>query len=439
MATKTKSPPEIVLPALSFKAAGNTPVQIELNLAKVLKSPGYPTLVLLLAEAVQKWTRLVVLDFTAQQVSVKFQIDGIWSDMPPLDRPTGDFLLATLKQLCNLDYRERDARQESSFQGQLEARKYKFHVRTQGVPTGERVLIRIDLPRNEATELTAMGMRPKVVERVKALLQQRPGLLVSAALPGEGASTAWKGLRAAGDRFMSDFITFEQRGAVEDDVINVGSVLYDSAETFPTDLRKLLLKEPDLIFFSQVRSPQIMRQVMDIGVASQRLMIVQIEARSALEAVYRLQILGLSVAEIQQQLLGVVAHRSLRRLCEKCREEFEPDANVLAKLGIRPGRVRNFYKTFDPAPYTKVDSKGNAIPPPPCPQCGGIGYFGRTGLFELLENDDALKALLQQKRKYPEAAQQWRAAGHPTFREEGVAAIALGLTSIEELQRLLKT
>lgn len=439
MATKTKAQPEIVLPALAFKAAGSTPVQVELNLAKVLKSPGYPTLVLLLADAVQKWTQRIVLDYTAQQVSIKFQIDGLWIDMPPLDRPTGDFMLATLKQLCNLDYREREARQENSFQGQLESRKFKFHVTTQGVPSGERVLIRIDLPRPEPADLAAMGMRPKVVERVKALLQKSPGLLVSAALPGDGASLSWKGLRGAGDRFMSDFVTFEQRGAVEDDVINVGSVQYDSPEVFAEALQKLLLKEPDLIFFSQVRNPSILRQIMDVGVASQRLMVVQIEARSALEAVYRLQILGLSAEEIQQHLVGVVAYRSLRRLCDKCREEFEPDATILAKLGIRPGRVRTFHKQFDPAPYTKLDSKGNPIPPPVCPQCGGIGYFGRTGLFELLENDDTLKGLLRQKTKYPDAVARWRAAGNPTFREEGVAAIALGLTSIEELQRILKS
>ncbi|MBL8892534.1 MAG: Flp pilus assembly complex ATPase component TadA [Planctomycetaceae bacterium] len=431
--------PEIVLPPLAFKAAGNSDTQRDVNLARVLRSPGYPTLVLLMADAVTKWADRVVLDFTAQQVTVKYQVDGIWTDMPPMDRPTGDFMLATLKQLCNLDYLDRESRQEASITGQLDSFKYKFHIRCQGVPTGERVQIRVDLPRPQPAQLIEMGMREKAHERVRQMLKRGKGLLVSAALPGDGASMSWKGLRAAGDRFMSDFVTFEQKGAIEDDVINVGSVVYDSEEAFPQKFRELLLKEPDTIFFSQVRSPQIMRQIVESGLSSNRLMVVQIDARSAVEAIYRLQILGVTSEEIQQHLIGVVAHRSMRRLCVKCREPFEPDPNVLAKLGIPVGRVRQFYKQFDPAAYTTLDSKGNPIPPPVCPTCGGTGYFARVGLFEVLENDATLQTILKARRKYADAVQAWRAAGNPTFRDEGLALLALGVSSIEELQRVLKS
>ncbi|MBL8853939.1 MAG: Flp pilus assembly complex ATPase component TadA [Planctomycetaceae bacterium] len=436
MATTT---PEIVLPPLALKAAGDSESQREVNLAKVVRSPGFPTLVLLLADTVGKWADRVILDFTAHHVGVKQQVDGIWVDLPPMDRPTGDFMLATLKQLCNLDFRERETRQESTFTGQLDAFKYKFHVRCQPVPTGERVQIRVDLPRPQPAQLVEMGMREKAYERVKQMLKQGKGLLVSAALPGDGASMSWKGVRAAGDRFTADFVTFEQKGAVEDEVINVGSVVYDSLDVFDDRFRELLLKEPDTVFFSQVRSPEIMRRIVDKGLSSNRLMVVQIDARSAMEAVFRLQILGMTRDEIQKHLVGVVAHKTLRRLCIKCREAFEPDPSVLAKLGIQPGRVRQFYKQFDPAAYTTLDKKGNPIPPPTCPTCGGTGFFARVGLFEVLENDATLKSILQSQKKFSEATQMWRAAGNPTFREEGLAMLALGITSIEELQRVLKS
>lgn len=431
--------PEIVLPPLAFTAAGTTESQRDVNLAKVVRSPGFPTLVLLLADAVGKWSERVVLDFTAQHVSVRQQIDGIWNDLPPMERPTGDYMLATLKQLCNLDFRDRNSRQEGVFGGRLDPFKYKFHVRCQPVSTGERVQIRIELPRPQPAQLVEMGMREKSYERVKQMLKRGKGLLVSAALPGDGASMNWKGLRAAGDRFTADFVTFEQRGAVEDDVINVGSVLYDSEDDFPQRLRELLLKEPDTVFFSQVRSSKIMRQIVDVGLSSNRLMVVQIDARSAMEAVFRLQILGMTVDEIQQHLIGVVAQRTLRRLCIKCRESFEPDASVLAKLGIQPGRVRQLFKQFDPAAYTTLDKQGKPIPPPTCPTCGGTGFFARVGMFEVLENDATLQSILKARKKFPEAAQMWRAAGNPSYREEGLALLALGLSSIEELQRVLKS
>lgn len=430
---------EIVLPPLALKAAGNSDSQREVNLAKVIRSPGYATLVFLLADAVGKWADQIILDFTAQHVNVRQQVDGIWNELPLMERPTGDYLLASLKQLCNLDFRDRDSRQDGTFSGQLNSLKYKFHVRCQPVATGERVQIRVELPRPQPAQLVEMGMREKAYERVKQMLKRGKGLIVSAAMPGDGASMCWKGLRAAGDRFTSDFVTFEKRGEIEDDVINVASVQYESEEVFPDKLRQLILREPETIFFSQVRSPKIMRQIVESGLSSNRLMVVQIEARSALEAIYRLQVLGVTPDEIQKHLIGVVAHRPLRRLCVHCREAFEPDPSVLAKLGIAPGRVRQFFKQFDTAAHTTVDNKGNSIPPPICPACGGTGYFGRAGLFEVLENDATVQTILKSRKKYPEAMQIWRAAGNPTFREEGLATLALGVTSIEELQRVLKS
>jgi type II secretory ATPase GspE/PulE/Tfp pilus assembly ATPase PilB-like protein len=370
---------------------------------------------------------------------VRYKIDGMWHDKLPMDRPTGDYLLATLKQLADLDYRQRNERQEGNFSGLWETRKYKFAVLCQPVASGERVAISIDLPRPKPTDLVQMGMREKMFERVKQFFKQPRGLIVSATLPGDGASMAWKGIKAAGDRFMADFVTLEQRGAVEDEVINVGSVLYDAPDQFGAELQKLLLREPDAVFFPRVTNPRVMRQIVELGLVTDRLMVVQLEARSALEALYRLQVLGMTPDEISQSLIGIVAQRLLRRLCGQCREMFEPDPATLAKLGIPAGRVRTFYKQFDPAAYTTVDSKGNAIPPPPCPACGGVGYFARLGLFEVLENDSVVKSILQQGKTFPEAVQLWRGARYPTFREEGVAAIALGLTSIEELQRVLRS
>lgn len=439
MATTSEKKAEIVLPPLVLNAAGDSESQRDVNLQKVLPSPGYPTLVLLLAEAMKVWAELVVLDYTSQQVSVRFQVDGQWRDMPPMDRPTGDYMLVSLKQLANLDYRVRDERQAETIQGKLEKHKYKIRIVCEPVPSGERVVLRLELPRPKPSNYIEMGMREKVHERVKQFFKQGSGLIVSATLPGDGASTAWNGLRSSGDRFMADYVTFEAKGRIEDDVINVGSVTYQSPGTFATELQQLLLKEPDAVFFSNVRTPDIMRSIVDVGLASGRLMAVQIEARTAVEALYRLQILGMTPGEISKHLVGVVVQRLARRLCHDCREAFEPDPATLTKLGIQPGRVRELYREFDPAAYTTQDSKGNPIPPPVCPNCGGSGYFGRIGLFEVLSNDDTVKQILKQNLPYAQAVQAWKQAGNPTFREEGIAAVAVGVTGIEELQRVLRS
>jgi len=438
MATKAKSN-EIQLPPLELQSAGETKSQQEVNLLRVLPSVGYPTLLLLLADAFKNWAEWIVLDFSAKQVKIRFQIDGLWSERPALERPVGDYLLATLKQIALLDYRQRDARQEGSFDARYEKRKYRCHVRSQAVPSGERVAIRVELPRPQPENLPDMGMREKSFQQVKSFFGHKTGLIVLATLPGDGASTAWKGIKAAGDRFSSDYVTVEPRGSREEEVINVGAINYDSVEDFDKVLDGLLLREPDAIFVTNVNDGRILRSAFQKGRQAQRLVVVQIASRSAAEALFRLQILGLTPGQLSEGLIGIVAQRLVRRLCDRCKEAYDPDPATLSKLGIPAGRVRQFYKPFDPAAYTTVDSKGNPVPPPDCPDCGGSGFFGRLGLFEVLENDDLLKQILRQKKKLPEAMQLLRQGGRRSFREEGIAALALGQTGMAELQRVLKT
>ena len=104
--------PEI--PPITFTAAGDSPEAQQANMEIVMPSPGFPTAAQIIAEALEKRVELAVLDFTQQAVTIRFNIDGIWHNMPVMDRGTGDYMLATLKQLAGLEYRDRRNRQELS-------------------------------------------------------------------------------------------------------------------------------------------------------------------------------------------------------------------------------------------------------------------------------------------------------------------------------------
>src|SRR5690606_3644679 len=110
------------------QGGGDSSMQAELNLVKVLPSPGYPNMVLFLANVFQTWAQRVGLDYTAQQVNIRYQVDGIWNDLPPMDRESGDYMLASMKQLANLDYRQRDERQEGKFKAELNGLKYSVSI-----------------------------------------------------------------------------------------------------------------------------------------------------------------------------------------------------------------------------------------------------------------------------------------------------------------------
>lgn len=426
------------LPELTLKASGPNPAEQWVNGEKVQASPGYPPLVFLLADAFTNWVGRIAIDCNSQAVSIRYQIDGIWRDMPALDRQTGDYMVAVLKQIAGLDYRTRDRVQKGKFKAELYFKKFECHVRCEPVPTGERIEILIDLPRPEPDTLIDMGMREKSFEQFRQFFSNKSGLIVAATLPGDGASTLWRGVKSAGDRFMSDYVTLEPEGQTEPEVINVNSVTYPADKPFEEALNHLLLREPDAVFLPKLKDGKLLHTALKLATKYQRLIVAQIEANSAADAIYRLMLMGMKPDEINQMLIGVIASRTARRLCDNCKQPYEPDPATLARLGIPAGRVRQFFAPFDPQQFAEVDKNGNTILPPPCEHCQGVGYFGRLGLFELIPNNDQVKRLIAGQRPLAEMQELLRRSQIRSFREEGIAAIALGQTSIEEIQRVLK-
>jgi len=177
------------LPPITFSAGGETEEIKQANLESVLPSPGYPTCAFIISDAIAKNAETVVFDFSAQAVVVRFKIDGLWHQMPTLDRQTGDFMLASLKKMAGMNYRERRARQESAFGANFAGSDYRCKVVSQGIKTGERVALSIRYSQSNDMSLDDMGMRPSMKDKLSSLMNQKAGLVVVATLPGDGLSS----------------------------------------------------------------------------------------------------------------------------------------------------------------------------------------------------------------------------------------------------------
>jgi type II secretory ATPase GspE/PulE/Tfp pilus assembly ATPase PilB-like protein len=124
---------------------------------------------------------------------------------------------------------------------------------------------------------------------------------------------------------------------------------------------------------------------------------------------------------------AVLCVRLIRKLCEGCKVAYEPTPDLAKKLGLPEGKVEALYRTPKPEEIEK-----------PCKTCGGLGYIGRTGVFELLVVDDQVRQALLKEPKVEIVRKAAKAAGMRSFQEEGVLLIAKGVTSLAELQRVLK-
>lgn len=424
-------------PPVTFVPVGQDDEEREENLEMVKPSPGYFTSSVLVADAIIKRSEVTVLDYTANQVTVRYQIDGIWHAGNPMDRETGDYMLATLKQLAGMDYRERRQRQTGNFGTEFQKSKQKIRLVSQGVATGERVVVYLTWKKDVIDKVGDLGMRESMQQQLKELLRfDNKGMLLISGKSGEGYTSAWRGVLNACDRLTRDFYVIEEEALVEEEVINFGSITFDSGkgETAMTPLPTLLLREPNVLAFNNLPDGKSVDEICDISNQHDMPVYVRAQGRNCIDAIRRVSKLKPDLGKFAKLLKFVVCMRTLRRLCPKCRIEYPPHPNLLKKLGLPAGRVGKLYKPFI---FRKgmLDEDEEEIQP--CEHCSGIGYKGLTGIFELLTVTDELKKAIAKKADSKTLQKIAAANRHVSMLQEGAILVAKGATSVEELQRVL--
>ncbi len=429
------------LPKLEFKPKIADAQQQQGVLIACRSIEQFPATVILAAQALKARADQILLDFSQQGVAVRFRVDGLWEGMPPMDRATGDGVLVIFKRLCELNPTDRKSRQQGTLPVRYKGVDWIFDIVSQGVPSGERVLIRIEPKKPVLTQLGDLGMRDKMQEQLRKLLNSEDAMFIFSGAPGQGLPMTWRvGLEAA-DRYVRDFHSVEDVTVGDPEQINIAKHTYNAAagETPMTVLKSLLLKQPDVLVFPDLVNIELVKLVCQEVVQEHRYIITRINASSAVEALLKLMMTyKTSAKEIAKITCGVLNQRLVRRLCTECRQPFQPSPQLLQKLGIPPGRVRQLYQpTIPPPPEQRVDANGKPIEIEICSKCEGRGYFGRAAIFELLTMNDAIRQAALKSPTVDHVVKVAKEQGFLTLMEEGVLAVATGLTSLQELQRVL--
>jgi len=433
--------PKEALPPIEFKPPASSGQQQQGVLVACRAIPQYGVAVMLTAQALNSRADQILIDFTAQGASIRFRVDGLWEKMPPLERETADGMLVVLKRLAMLNPLDRRSLQKSKLPVKYRAVDWIFHFASQGVPNGERVLMSIQPKKVVLNTLTDLGMRDRMQEKFKELINSSSGLFVFSGPPGHGLPTTWRvGLEAA-DRFVRDFHSIFDVAQEEPEFINITNHTFSAAsgQTPMSVMKSLLLKQPDVLIFPDLYSSEVAELVCGEVQNEHRYAITRVVADSAVEALLRLLATYRSSAKkLLEITCGVINQRLIRRLCLDCRQPFQPSPQLLQKLGVPAGRVQQLFQPYiPPPPEQRVDANGKPIEIPICAKCGGRGYYGRAAIYELLVLDDELrKAII--KNPTPEAVLPIaRKKGFLTIQEEGILAVLTGMTSLQELQRVL--
>ena len=424
---------------VSFSPGGADANEKQARLIRGRQSQEFPTLKNVIYDAQFKRTEQLMMDCGRDGARLRMLVDGVWHPSPPMEREMSDGVVTSLKDLAGLNPADRRNQQSGSFEIKSEFGKSKLNIRTQGVPTGERVFIDFAQAKKDILKLEKLGMFPDMVQKVCESLNT-PGLSIISAPAGHGLTTTWQGAIFSSDRLTRDCIGFYDSDETETDIENIVPKSYNSAagESSYDSLKKTLLSQPDAIIAPTVADSETMDLlVQQANEEEKRSVIIRSQASTAAEAFLRIYAQAKDRNAFLTAAKIVTGQRLLRRLCGDCRMEVRVNPKMIQKLGGNPkkqGTLFNQYKL--PPPEQRVDEKGQPIEFPPCSTCGGIGYIGRVAAFETLELNEQLRAFI---RKQPQAAAIEAAAvklGKTPLVNQAYKLVLLGVTSLAEVQRV---
>ncbi|HMB07255.1 MAG TPA: GspE/PulE family protein, partial [Isosphaeraceae bacterium] len=295
---------------------------------------------------------------------------------------------------------------------------------TSGSKSGEKMVMRILDDATGVSRLDDSGLRPKLVREIRGLVTRPHGMLLCCVPTGSGKTTTLYACLREIDRFQKNIITVEDPIEYHLDNITQMEINTKSGQTFAGSLRSILRQDPDVIMIGEIRDQEtaiIACQAATTG----HLVFSTVHANDTVTALFRLLDLGVEPFMIASALTAVLGQRLVRVLCEACKEPYKPKPEFLKKANLPADKVDVFYRR--PAEPQQV-----------CPQCGGTGYLGRTGIFELLIITETMRDMIRENPSINAIKAEARKNGMIYLQEDGLRQVIQGRTSIDELLRVVK-
>lgn len=372
----------------------------------------------LLLEAVKDGASDIHIETQERRVIVRFRIDGVLRDIVRPKRSLAPLLASRIKVMARLDIAEKRIPQDGRVSLRVGGREIDVRVSTVPSQHGERVVMRI-LSRDAAQlDLPFLGMSDRDVKTFERLLSQPNGILLVTGPTGSGKTTTlYAALNQLNDR-RRNIMTVED--PIEYELEGVGQMQVNprSELTFARGLRAILRQDPDVIMVGEIRDQETAQVAVRASMTG-HFVLSTLHTNSAVASVIRLIDMGVERFLLAPMVVGMVAQRLVRRLCPNCRVADMATERDRALLGQTLPVGTPLYR------------------PAGCSNCFNEGYRGRIGLYEVVVVDEALQRLIHDGASEVELLRAARAAG-PSLGDDGIAKLKEGLTSVEELARVLR-
>jgi general secretion pathway protein E len=353
-----------------------------------------------------------------REVRVRFRIDDIlYEPVRALPRSLMAPIVSRIKIMGGLNIAEKRLPQDGRIRLKIAGRDYDVRLSTLPVAHGERVVMRL-LPRtSEMLNLENLGFDEDHLAVWSKLIERPNGIILVTGPTGSGKTTTLYGALARINTLDVNIITVED--PVEIQLPGIGQIEVNAkiGLSFANGLRSILRQDPDVVLVGEIRDLETAEIAIQASLTG-HLVFSTLHTNDAPSAITRLVDMGVERFLVASSLVAVLAQRLVRVLCPGCREAYQPTAEELAELGVRP----------PPRPIT-------VYRPGACDQCNHTGYRGRLGIFELMLVDDAIRELVATNVDAKRIKRQAVTNGMRTLRVDGARKVLRGVTSIAEVLR----
>jgi type IV pilus assembly protein PilB len=352
---------------------------------------------------------------------IRFRIDGMLHDTRILPNKIKAAIISRVKILAKLDIAERRLPQDGRFQVKFGIREVDLRVSTIPTVFGEKVVLRILDKSKGLIELKNLGFLAEQLDQFKSIILKSYGIILLTGPTGSGKTTT---LYAALNKVNSNeknIITVEDPVEYKLNRVNQIQILPKIDLTFANALRSILRQDPDVIMIGEIRDTET-AQIAVHAALTGHLVFSTLHTNDAASALTRLIDMGIEPFLISSSVIGVIAQRLVRVICEKCKEEYIPGEDVLYGLKIKD-RLNN-------------DSKIKLYRGKGCSFCKNTGYYGRTSIYELIVLDEEIKSLIVTKASSNAINELALKNGMKTLKDSGMEKALQGITTIEEVLRV---
>jgi type IV pilus assembly protein PilB len=358
------------------------------------------------------------IHFTPQhkRLHVRIRVDGVVRDLASISGKHAPAVTSRLKVMGGLDIAERRAPQDGRVSIRRGERTVDLRVAVLPTTHGEKVTLRILNLRDAPGSLAELGMWPQTRILLEHAIRQPYGAVVVVGPTGSGKTTTLYGCLMELNAPERTITTIEDPVEYRAPGIDQIEVNLRAGLTFASGLRTILRSDPDVILVGEIRDEETARIAFRAAMTG-HLVMTTLHAQTSAAAVQRLLDIGVDPGLISTTINCFVGQRLVRKLCQDCAEQYEPETSELAALGIG-------------------DEHGDLVllRAVGCPQCGGTGYRGRIGIFEVLPMTDEIAALVGAPTRDIQSAAVMQ--GMKTLREDGIRLSLEGVTTLDEVRRV---